>query len=179
MHPLRHPRNAALVGIMFVVIAIVYSRSPTSRGWRCRLRHRGGHDHAPRPRRRDGDHGLRPRRRISGRVTGRGATAPPDADARCSNGSGPAPRTDGRVRHARLGRAHRAASRSPSRSSSSFVLAVDVPAAAATAPPARRGQAAHRAADAGRHPHAGTVVRPGLRGGRRVPAVPRASSSAG
>ena len=24
MHPLRHPRNAALVGILFVVIAIVY-----------------------------------------------------------------------------------------------------------------------------------------------------------
>ncbi len=24
MHPLRHPRNAALVGILFVVIAMVY-----------------------------------------------------------------------------------------------------------------------------------------------------------
>jgi hypothetical protein len=24
MHPLRHPRNAAMVGILFVIIAIVY-----------------------------------------------------------------------------------------------------------------------------------------------------------
>ena len=28
MHPLRHPRNAALVGILFVVIAIVYYTVP-------------------------------------------------------------------------------------------------------------------------------------------------------
>jgi hypothetical protein len=28
MHPLRHPRNAALVGILFVVIAIVYYAVP-------------------------------------------------------------------------------------------------------------------------------------------------------
>ena len=26
MHPLRHPRNAALVGILFLVIAVVYLR---------------------------------------------------------------------------------------------------------------------------------------------------------
>jgi apolipoprotein N-acyltransferase len=29
MHPLRHPRNAALVGIIFVVIAAIYWAAPT------------------------------------------------------------------------------------------------------------------------------------------------------
>jgi hypothetical protein len=29
MHPLRHPRNAALVGIIFVVIALIYFAMPT------------------------------------------------------------------------------------------------------------------------------------------------------
>jgi preprotein translocase subunit SecY len=33
MHPLRHPRNAALVGIIFVVIAIVYWAVPYFGGW--------------------------------------------------------------------------------------------------------------------------------------------------
>lgn len=32
MHPLRHPRNAALVGIMFVLIAIVYLLIPVVDG---------------------------------------------------------------------------------------------------------------------------------------------------
>ena len=32
MHPLRHPRNAALVGILFVVIAIVYWLIPVVDG---------------------------------------------------------------------------------------------------------------------------------------------------
>ncbi|MEO8437468.1 MAG: hypothetical protein ABI562_03355 [Chloroflexota bacterium] len=32
MHPLRHPRNAALVGILFVVIAIVYLVIPVVDG---------------------------------------------------------------------------------------------------------------------------------------------------
>ncbi len=32
MHPLRHPRNAALVGILFVVIAVVYWIVPTLDG---------------------------------------------------------------------------------------------------------------------------------------------------
>jgi membrane protease YdiL (CAAX protease family) len=32
MHALRHPRNAALVGILFVVIAIVYWIVPTFEG---------------------------------------------------------------------------------------------------------------------------------------------------
>ena len=32
MHPLRHPRNAALVGILFVVIAVVYWVVPTLDG---------------------------------------------------------------------------------------------------------------------------------------------------
>ena len=50
--------------------------------------------------------------------------------------------------------------------------ALDVPADPDRAAGPSR-QAADRAADAGRDPHAGTVVRAGLRGGRRVPAVPR------
>lgn len=33
MHPLRHPRNAALVGIVFVVIAIIYWAVPYFGGW--------------------------------------------------------------------------------------------------------------------------------------------------
>ena len=32
MHPLRHPRNAAMVGIIFVVIGIVYCAVPTAEG---------------------------------------------------------------------------------------------------------------------------------------------------
>jgi len=32
MHPLRHPRNAALVGIVFVVIAVIFWVVPTSQG---------------------------------------------------------------------------------------------------------------------------------------------------
>jgi hypothetical protein len=33
MHPLRHPRNAALVGIVFVAIAILFWAIPTFGGW--------------------------------------------------------------------------------------------------------------------------------------------------
>jgi hypothetical protein len=33
MHPLRHPRNAALVGIIFIVIAAVYWAVPYFGGW--------------------------------------------------------------------------------------------------------------------------------------------------
>lgn len=33
MHPLRHPRNAALVGILFVVIGILYWAIPYAGGW--------------------------------------------------------------------------------------------------------------------------------------------------
>jgi hypothetical protein len=33
MHPLRHPRNAALVGIVFVVIAVIYWAVPYVGGW--------------------------------------------------------------------------------------------------------------------------------------------------
>lgn len=33
MHPLRHPRNAALVGISFVVIAAIYWAVPYFGGW--------------------------------------------------------------------------------------------------------------------------------------------------
>ena len=33
MHALRHPRNAALLGIVFIVIGIVYWAVPTLGGW--------------------------------------------------------------------------------------------------------------------------------------------------
>jgi hypothetical protein len=33
MHPLRHPRNAALVGIVFLVIAFFFWVIPTMGGW--------------------------------------------------------------------------------------------------------------------------------------------------
>jgi len=33
MHPLRHPRNAAFLGLLFVVIAIAYWAIPTMGGW--------------------------------------------------------------------------------------------------------------------------------------------------
>jgi lipopolysaccharide export LptBFGC system permease protein LptF len=33
MHPLRHPRNAALVGILFIVIAFFYWIVPTLGDW--------------------------------------------------------------------------------------------------------------------------------------------------
>ena len=33
MHPLRHPRNAALVGIVFLVIAFLFWAIPTMGGW--------------------------------------------------------------------------------------------------------------------------------------------------
>ncbi len=32
MHPLRHPRNAALVGIIFIVIAFIFWVVPTAAG---------------------------------------------------------------------------------------------------------------------------------------------------
>jgi hypothetical protein len=33
MHPIRHPRNAALVGIAFLIIAVIYWAVPTYGGW--------------------------------------------------------------------------------------------------------------------------------------------------
>ena len=33
MHPLRHPRNAALVGIAFLVIGAIYWAAPTLGHW--------------------------------------------------------------------------------------------------------------------------------------------------
>jgi ABC-type transport system involved in cytochrome c biogenesis permease subunit len=33
VHPIRHPRNAALIGLTFVVIAVVYWAVPTYGGW--------------------------------------------------------------------------------------------------------------------------------------------------
>jgi heme/copper-type cytochrome/quinol oxidase subunit 1 len=32
MHPLRHPRNAALVGIIFVIIGVIYYIVPAAEG---------------------------------------------------------------------------------------------------------------------------------------------------
>ena len=34
MHPLRHPRNAALVGILFVVIGVLFWAVQAIAGWR-------------------------------------------------------------------------------------------------------------------------------------------------
>jgi hypothetical protein len=33
MHPLRHPRNAAMVGIVFVLIGVLFWAIPTYGGW--------------------------------------------------------------------------------------------------------------------------------------------------
>jgi hypothetical protein len=33
VHPLKHPRNAALVGIVFIVVGFVYWWLPTYGGW--------------------------------------------------------------------------------------------------------------------------------------------------
>ena len=33
MHPLRHPRNSLMVGLIFVIIAIAYWAIPTIGGW--------------------------------------------------------------------------------------------------------------------------------------------------
>ena len=33
MHPLRHPRNAALVGILFLVIGLIFWAVPYFGGW--------------------------------------------------------------------------------------------------------------------------------------------------
>ena len=33
MHLIRHPRNAALIGLVFVAIAVVYWAVPTMGGW--------------------------------------------------------------------------------------------------------------------------------------------------
>lgn len=33
MHPLRHPRNAALVGVLFIAIGVIYWAVPYFAGW--------------------------------------------------------------------------------------------------------------------------------------------------
>jgi len=33
MHPLRHPRNAALVGVIFIVLGLLYWAIPYFGGW--------------------------------------------------------------------------------------------------------------------------------------------------
>jgi hypothetical protein len=65
MHPLRHPRNAAFVGIIFIVIAVIYWAEPLLRRRARRLR---GHDDAPGPRDRDVADGVRPGRRLVERL---------------------------------------------------------------------------------------------------------------
>jgi hypothetical protein len=32
MHPLRHPRNAALIGVIFIVIAVIFFAVPAAEG---------------------------------------------------------------------------------------------------------------------------------------------------
>jgi hypothetical protein len=34
MHPLRHPRNAAILGVIFIAIAVVYWAVPYFGGWK-------------------------------------------------------------------------------------------------------------------------------------------------
>ena len=108
MHPLRHPRNAALVGIMFVVIGVHLLGGP--RRSAAGTSTTPGTTHAHLPRRGDGDHGLRPGRRIQRTSDRRRVAAARDlsrpTDARTDLDR--LPRPDGAVRHARLGQAHRA-----------------------------------------------------------------------
>ena len=33
MHPLRHPRNAAAVGLLFIVVGVLFWAIPTLGGW--------------------------------------------------------------------------------------------------------------------------------------------------
>ncbi len=33
MHPLRHPRNAAAVGLLFIVVGVLFWAVPTLGGW--------------------------------------------------------------------------------------------------------------------------------------------------
>jgi hypothetical protein len=33
MHPIRHPRNAALVGVAFLITAVIFWAVPTYGGW--------------------------------------------------------------------------------------------------------------------------------------------------
>ena len=92
MHPLRHPRNAALLGIIFIVIAIIYLVVPAALGQDLAdldiiagvtmllgLGHR------------DGDHGLRARGRDAGRMTRLVAVRTADrlTDPRCSSSGTP------------------------------------------------------------------------------------------
>ena len=71
MHPLRHPRNAALVGIIFVIIGVLY--------WPSSLAAARRNDDADHPRSRDGVDGVCPRPRgLDGRVI---STASARADA--------------------------------------------------------------------------------------------------
>ena len=84
MHPLRHPRNAIFVGIIFVVIGVLYWAIPTIGGWDVDY---AGVTMLLALGRRDGDHGLRADRR----VTTTDALDRRDAcltDHRCSKTSG-------------------------------------------------------------------------------------------
>ena len=79
MHLLKHPRNAALLGLIFVAIGLIYLIVPNVLGVndaerRRELPGRGRRrDDAARARHRDVDHGLRPGRGDPRRMTVRAA----------------------------------------------------------------------------------------------------------
>ena len=98
MHPLKHPRNAIFVGLVFVAIAIVYWAIPVL--WRLSPRLRRDDD-ARHPRDRDVADVLRAHRRLAERLRPRADGADLERD----------PRVHLPVRHSRLGRAHLAAAR--------------------------------------------------------------------
>ena len=97
MHPLRHPRNAIFLGLIFIVIGFIYWVVPYVGRLAHRLRRR--HD-ARHPRDRDGADVLRPHRRVSERL----GRFPPDDRA----GLELPPRICLPVRHPGLGRPDRA-----------------------------------------------------------------------
>ena len=131
MHPLRHPRNAIVIGVVFVVIGVdLLGASRTIGGWHVDY---AGVTMLLVPRRRDGDDGLRPHRRLDRTTEPRATT-----DA-CDELWNAHPRADGPVRHPGLGRARRAP---PDRSSLVLVVVVLVWIVRRARPrPARRGAA--------------------------------------
>ena len=98
MHPLKHPRNAIFVGLVFVAIAIVYWAIPYFGGFHLDY---AGDDDARHSRDRDVADVLRAHRRLDERLRPRADGADLERDTRVH-----VP-----VRHSRLGRDHLAAPR--------------------------------------------------------------------